>query len=78
MNDRASNLGRAVRSRRERLGLTQTELSELAGCSARFVHVLEAGKPTARLDKVLDVLGALGLELVVRRGLGVIVAEEDP
>ena len=65
---RASTLADAVRVRRLRLGLRQEELAELAGCSTRFVHTVEAGKETLRLDKVLDLLGALGLGVVVRRG----------
>ena len=65
MIDRASEIGAFVRSRRRKLGLKQTELAELAGCSARFVHTVEAGKTTVRLDKLLDVLDVLGLELVV-------------
>jgi y4mF family transcriptional regulator len=70
MNDRASQLAGAVRSRREQLGLRQAELAELAGCSTRFVHMMESGKATLRLDKVLDVLRVLGLALAVRRGDG--------
>lgn len=78
MNDRASRLGAAVRARRERLGLRQQDLADLAGCSTRFVHALESGKPSVRLDKLLDVFEALGLEVHVRRGsLGVSV-EEPP
>ncbi|MCK6506742.1 type II toxin-antitoxin system Y4mF family antitoxin [Myxococcota bacterium] len=75
MSDRASALGHAVRARRLRLGLRQDELAELAGCSARFVHTVEAGKETLRLDKLLDLLAALGLGLVVRLGAAGLVAE---
>ena len=70
MNDRADGLGEAVRSRRESLGLRQVELADLAGCSTRFVHMLEQDKATVRMDKVLDVLGALGLTLELVRGHG--------
>ncbi|MGF7234925.1 MAG: type II toxin-antitoxin system Y4mF family antitoxin [Frankia sp.] len=61
-------LGRAVRLRRQSLGLRQEQLADLAGCSERFVHTLETGKATVRLDKVLDVLTTLGLTLTVGRG----------
>jgi len=57
-----------VRARRTKLGLKQQELAELAGCSTRFVHTVEAGKPTIRLDKLLDVLDVLGLRLTVVGG----------
>ncbi|HYD09233.1 MAG TPA: type II toxin-antitoxin system Y4mF family antitoxin [Acidimicrobiales bacterium] len=63
----SDRLGRAVRQRRGRLGLRQDELAVLAGVSERFVHTLEAGKESVRLDKVTAVLDALGLELDVRR-----------
>jgi len=54
-----------VRARRRALHLKQEELAELAGCSTRFVHTVEAGKPSIRLDKLLDVLQVLGLRLAV-------------
>jgi len=61
--DRPESLSRQVRERRKSLQLTQDELADLAGCSPRFVRSLEAGKPGVRLDKVLDILAVLGLEL---------------
>lgn len=68
--ERLTTLGDAVRARRAELGLRQSELAELAGCSQRFVHTVEQGKPSLRMDKLLDVLGVLGLglELVPGRG----------
>lgn len=63
-------LGSVVRQRRRELGLRQDELADLAGVSTRFVHTLEAGKPSVQLDRVVAVLEVLGLELAVqpRRG----------
>ncbi len=65
-------LADTVRDRRKALGLRQAELADLGGCSERFVHTVENGKTSLRLDKLLDVLEVLGLELVVvvRRGEG--------
>jgi HTH-type transcriptional regulator/antitoxin HipB len=69
MHDRArtflGGLAAAVRQRRRDLGLTQVELAELARCSTRFLHTVEAGKATVRLDKLLDLLGVLGLALQI-------------
>jgi HTH-type transcriptional regulator / antitoxin HipB len=62
---RLERLASSVRARRKVLRLTQTELAELAGTSVRFVHTLENAKGTVRLDKVLDVLDVLGLDLDV-------------
>lgn len=75
MHDRAVDgalWGGEVRSRRMDLGLRQDELAALAGVSVRFVHTLEQGKPTLRLDKMLAVLGQLGLDLVLEPGAGII------
>ena len=65
MTDRASELASTVRARRVALGLTQLVLAELAGCSTRFVHTVEAANSTVRLDKLCDVLEVLGLRLIV-------------
>jgi y4mF family transcriptional regulator len=65
---RTAALGRAIRARRKALKLTQIDLSRLAGCGPDFVYDVEAGKTSLRLDKLLDVLGVLGLELVVGQG----------
>jgi HTH-type transcriptional regulator / antitoxin HipB len=62
-----AQLATQVRDRRRALGLTQQELADLAECSPRFVRSLEGGKGTVRLDKVVDVLEALGLRLSVER-----------
>ena len=59
-------LGASVEQRRRVLQLRQEELAELADVSVRFVRTLEHGKPSVRLDKVLDVLEVLGLDLDVR------------
>jgi HTH-type transcriptional regulator / antitoxin HipB len=75
MHDRANDLAvwaEKIRRRRLELGLRQYELAALAGVSTRFVHTLEQGKPTVRLDKVLAVLSQLGLDLVLEPGTGVI------
>lgn len=71
---RMSALSNAVRARREELGLRQAEVADLAGCSQRFLHTVEHGKPSLRLDKVLDVLEALGLALEVVPGRGEITS----
>ena len=76
-------LAALVWGRREVLGLRQEEVADLAGCSPRFIHELEAGKPTLQLDKVLDVLNAIGLHLELADGgagsvLATIAHREEP
>lgn len=62
----ARQVGQAVRDRRHELGLTQKQLAAAAGVSERFLIALELGDATgARLDKVMCVLGQLGLSLGV-------------
>ena len=61
-------LAEAVRQRRKELGVTQLELAALAGCGPVFIYDVESAKTTLRLDKLLDVLDVLGLELVLRTG----------
>lgn len=65
---REQHLAQAIRRRRKELRLTQLALSELSGAGLAFLYDLERGKPTVRLDKLLDVLSVLGLELVLTTG----------
>ena len=75
----AERIGRALRQRRRHLGINQVDLAELAGCSTRFVHTVEAGKATVRFDKLLDLLAVLGLGFELRPGprLTVVESAED-
>lgn len=66
MSERFAELSAQVRDRRRALALTQQDLADLARCSPRFVRALESGKRSVRLDKLLDLLDALGLELTAR------------
>jgi y4mF family transcriptional regulator len=59
----AEEIGRVVAQARKRLGLRQDELALAANVSTRVVHQIEHGKPTSRLDSLVPVLDALGLEL---------------
>ena len=59
-------LGALVRRQRKRLALKQLDIAGLGNTGNRFIVELESGKPTLQLQKVLDVLDLLGLEIVVR------------
>ena len=63
--DTPLTLGQIARATRKRLGLTQPQLALAAGVGVRFIVELEAGKPTVRLESVLRVLHALGVQLNV-------------
>lgn len=65
-----TDLGRTIRDTRRRAGLRQQELAGVAGVGVRFVIEVEAGKPTAQIGKVMQLLSALGLSLMVGEDLG--------
>lgn len=76
-------LGTALRQRRKSLRLNQAELAALAGVGLAFLYELEHGKATVRIDKLLAVLGVLGVELELREGKDVLriapaLASEGP
>ncbi|MEC9482419.1 MAG: type II toxin-antitoxin system Y4mF family antitoxin [Halomonas sp.] len=62
----SEDLGKLVRQLRVEQGLLQIDLAGLAGTGNRFIVDLERGKPTLQLQKVLDVLDLLGLEVIVK------------
>ena len=59
-------LGAVIREQRKRLALKQLDLAGLGNTGNRFIVDLENGKPTVQLQKVLDLMDLLGLEVVVR------------
>jgi transcriptional regulator with XRE-family HTH domain len=61
------DVGRAVKHFRTRQNLNQADLAGLANTGNRFLIDLERGKPTIQLQKALEILGLLGLEVVIRR-----------
>lgn len=63
----SAELGQLVRQTRKEQGLTQLDVAGLAGLSNRFIIDLERGKATLQIQKVLNVLALLGLELTVRK-----------
>jgi HTH-type transcriptional regulator / antitoxin HipB len=62
------NLGQAMQTQRKSLGLTQLSLAELANVGPNYIRQIEAGKPTAHIEKVLDVMAALGLQFKLEFG----------
>ncbi len=64
--DSSADLGAIIRDRRKQLALTQLDLAGLANSGNRFIVEVENGKPTVQLQKVLDLVQLLGLEIIVR------------
>lgn len=65
-----AELGQLARERRQQMALTQLDVAGLSNTGNRFIVELEQGKPTLQLQKVLDVLALLGLEVVIRAKAG--------
>ena len=63
-------LGAVLRAQRKRLALSQLDLAGLGNTGNRFIVDLEKGKPTVQLQKTLDLMDLLGLEVVVRAKSG--------
>lgn len=62
-----NEIARVVREERRRQGMDQQTLALVANVAVRSVHRIEHAEPTIRLDTLLKVLMALGVELDLRR-----------
>lgn len=62
----AADLGHLVRQQRHDMKLRQLDVAGLANTGNRLIVDIENGKPTVQLQKVLDLLDILGLEVVVQ------------
>lgn len=60
----AGELGQRIADSRQDQGLTQGELADWLGVDRTTVLRLEAGK-ASQIDRLFDILGILGLDLVV-------------
>jgi y4mF family transcriptional regulator len=59
----ANDIGKSIRDKRKSDGLTLEQTAAICGVSYAFLSALENGKETVRLNKVLQVLQTLGIEL---------------
>jgi len=64
-SDFMSRFATELRARRKLLNLTQEQVADAAGVSAKFVGLVESGKPTVRLDALESVLAVLGFTLTL-------------
>ena len=63
---RVEELGKIVLATRKSQEHTQADIAGLSNSGNPFIVDLEKGKPTLQMQKALEVLALLGLELVVR------------
>ena len=66
----AGDLGVAVRQFRLQAGLSQATLAELSGVHRSYLSELERGKVTEQLQRLIEILGILGVEVQLRRPEG--------
>ena len=57
------DIGKIIKQKRKEDGLTLVEAAAVCGVSYAFFSALENGKATVQLNKVLQVLRSLGIEL---------------
>ena len=60
-----AEIGGIVRTTRKLQNLRQDQLAGAATVGLRFIVDLEAGKPTAQIGKILQVLHALGCSIEI-------------
>ncbi len=56
-------MGDAIRDIRKKKQMTQGDLADVTGTSIKFVSDVERGKKTVQMDKVFDLIRALGLKI---------------
>ena len=62
----SSQIGVAVRRRRRILNLRQADVGSRTGLRQATVSALENGEPGTQLRTLINVMAALGLEVVIR------------
>jgi transcriptional regulator with XRE-family HTH domain len=67
MDDQSSigALAQQIKEARQGAKLSQSELAALASISRRPIYLMESGRGAIRLDTLLQILDALGLELEI-------------
>ncbi len=62
----AKQIGAIIQRQRRQSRLTQNELGLKTGFRQATISKLESGEPHSRIGTLLDVMAALGLEVVIR------------
>ena len=63
----SEEVGNIFATARRSQNLTQLDIAGIGNTGNRFIVDLENGKPTLQLQKVLDALSLVGLEVLIRR-----------
>jgi len=62
----ALDVGQMVKRQRNDMKLRQLDVAGLANTGNRLIVDVENGRPTVQIQKVLDLLDILGLEVVIQ------------
>ncbi len=60
-----AQIGNAIRRARKKRGWNQTDLGNAAGLRQETISLIESGHAAAKLETILSILSALGLELQI-------------
>jgi transcriptional regulator with XRE-family HTH domain len=60
-------LGNLLKEVRKSSKITQATISGMANWGGRFIGDVENGKPTVQAQMLFDLIGWLGLEIVIRK-----------
>ncbi len=63
----AEDIAVLVRKRRQELGLSQMDLSNITGTDRAFLSLFERGHRGISIDRLLTLVQALGMDIEVRR-----------
>ena len=63
----SKSLGQSIRARRKELRYTQKYLSDYTVLIITFISQLERGKPTAEIEKTIQLIHILGMDLMVEK-----------
>ncbi len=74
----SKQIGKVVRSHRKKSGLTQKELSQLAGVGKTAVFDIEKGKSSIRFNTLLKVFDTLNIKLELQSPIMSDLIDEEP
>ncbi|MCZ2328958.1 type II toxin-antitoxin system Y4mF family antitoxin [Bartonella sp. F02] len=66
IQSRTKTLGLIVRDVRKQQKLTQEQLAATSGVGVRFIRDLERGKESCQIEKTLNVLATLGIDIQIK------------
>ena len=58
-----ADFGRVIKERRNKLGYTQSYISDFTGLSVSFISDLENGKATTEIGKAFELANLLGMNI---------------